>query len=247
MPPRQSPPPAGQPRRRQGPLMPSGWLWLVLLGMGMFLVWMWDATTNNRVDYSDLLNLVEAKKLSKVTFVSGEEKILGELKENWEALPPVKNQDELKKKIRNNQFATYYPPHFETDRLTAELLKLDRDLVISADQSRSALWSSILIIILPALVLIGVFFLFLLPRLRDPLGGSFLSNYIKSPARRYERNKTRVTFEDVADMESAKSELQEVVDFLRSPDKFQRLGAQVPKGVLLVGPPGTGKTLLARA
>src|SRR5207253_11486470 len=89
--------------------------------------------------------------------------------------------------------------------------------------------------------------LFLLRSLRDPLGGSFLSNYIKSPARRYERNKMRVTFYDVADMESAKSELQEVVDFLRSPEKFQRLGAQVPKGVLLVGPPSTGKTLLPRA
>src|SRR5204862_6212732 len=82
---------------------------------------------------------------------------------------------------------------------------------------------------------------------RDPLGGSFLNNYINSPARRYERSKGRVTFADVADMESAKRELQEVVDFLRSPDKFQRLGARVPKGVLLVGPPGTGKTLLARA
>jgi cell division protease FtsH len=74
-----------------------------------------------------------------------------------------------------------------------------------------------------------------------------LSNYIKSPARRYDRNKMRVTFEDVADMQGAKGELQEIVEFLRSPEKFQRLGAQVPKGVLLVGPPGTGKTLLARA
>ncbi|HEV3025309.1 MAG TPA: ATP-dependent zinc metalloprotease FtsH, partial [Pirellulales bacterium] len=61
------------------------------------------------------------------------------------------------------------------------------------------------------------------------------------------RSKMRVTFDDVADMENAKGELQEVVDFLRSPEKFQRLGAQVPKGVLLIGPPGTGKTLLARA
>src|SRR5438445_9017222 len=109
MPPRQSPPPAWQPRRRQGPVMPSGWLWLALLGMGLLMIWMWDVRSN-RVDYSDLLNLVEAKKLSKVTFVSGEEKIHGELKENWEAPPPVKNQDEIKKNIRNNQFDTYYPP-----------------------------------------------------------------------------------------------------------------------------------------
>src|SRR5207248_5994733 len=88
---------------------------------------------------------------------------------------------------------------------------------------------------------------FLLPRFRDPMGGGFLSNYIKSPARRYERNKMRITFDDVAGMQSAKSELQEMVEFLKSPEKFQRLGAVVPKGVLLVGPPGTGKTLVARA
>src|SRR5262249_59514178 len=82
---------------------------------------------------------------------------------------------------------------------------------------------------------------------RDPLGGGFLSNYVKSPAKRYDKTKMRVTFEDVANMTSAKSELQEIVDFLKSPEKFQRLGAQIPKGVLLIGPPGTGKTLLARA
>src|SRR5262249_45466365 len=66
-------------------------------------------------------------------------------------------------------------------------------------------------------------------------------------ARRYEKGKTRPTFADVADMANAKAELQEVVDFLKDPEKFARLGAQVPKGVLLVGPPGTGKTLLAKA
>src|SRR5437762_6291562 len=83
--------------------------------------------------------------------------------------------------------------------------------------------------------------------MRDPLGGGFLNNYIKSPAKRYEKSKMRVTFDDVAGMQNAKSELQEIVEFLRSPEKFQRLGAVVPKGVLLVGPPGTGKTLLAKA
>ncbi len=246
MPPRQSPPPAGQPRRRQGPVMPSGWLWLVLLGMGMFMVWMWEFTTSNPVDITELLNLVEAKQVSKVTFVSGEEKIIAQLKDNWKPPSSIENPKELEKKIHNNRFVTHYPGR-EPDKLISELRNLDRSLAIGVDPNRSGLWSSLLIIILPALVLLGVFFLFLLPRLRDPLGGSFLSNYIKSPARRYERNKMRVTFDDVADMESAKSELQEVVDFLRSPEKFQRLGAQVPKGVLLVGPPGTGKTLLARA
>src|SRR5260370_15489900 len=88
-----------------------------------------------------------------------------------------------------------------------------------------------------------IFFLFILPRLRDPLGGGFLSNYIKSPARRYDRSRLRVTFDDVADMQNAKSELQEIVEFLRSPEKFQRLRAQVPKGVLLVRPPPPAQTL----
>ena len=101
-------------------------------------------------------------------------------------------------------------------------------------------------LVIPLLFVLA-FFLLILPRFRDPLGGGFLSNYIKSPAKRYERNKMRTTFDDVADMTNAKGELQEVVEFLRSPEKFQRLGAVVPKGVLLVGPPGTGKTLLARA
>src|SRR5690349_19282768 len=100
--------------------------------------------------------------------------------------------------------------------------------------------------LLPALLLLALVFFFL-PRFRDPLGGGFLTNYIKSPAKRYERSKLRVTFDDVAGMQNAKSELQEVVEFLKTPEKFQRLGGRIPKGVLLIGPPGTGKTLLARA
>jgi len=101
-------------------------------------------------------------------------------------------------------------------------------------------------VLLPIGFLLFLFFV-LIPRFRDPLGGSFLTNYIKSPARRYDRTKMRVTFDDVADMQNAKSELQEIVEFLKDPQRFTRLGAQVPKGVLLFGPPGTGKTLLARA
>ena len=78
-------------------------------------------------------------------------------------------------------------------------------------------------------------------------GGGFLSNFSRSPAKRYEASNQAVTFQDVAGLEGVKADLGEIVEFLRDPTKFQKLGGRVPKGVLLVGPPGTGKTLLARA
>lgn len=85
-------------------------------------------------------------------------------------------------------------------------------------------------------------------RSRDQIwGGSFLTGFIKSPIKRYDSTGKRVTFADVAGLEGVKEELREIVEFLKDPGKFQRVGAKVPKGVLLMGPPGTGKTLLARA
>ena len=81
----------------------------------------------------------------------------------------------------------------------------------------------------------------------DPFGSGPLGSFIRSPAKRFKPNEQQTTFDDVAAMEHAKQDLQEVVEFLKTPAKFQRLGAQIPKGVLLMGPPGTGKTLLARA
>ena len=116
---------------------------------------------------------------------------------------------------------------------------------INAEEDQSQWIGPVLWTVLP-IALILLFFFFFLPRMRDPMGGAYTS-FVRSPARRYEKGKTRTTFDDVAGMEHAKTELQEVVEFLKNPEKFQRLGAQVPKGVLLVGPPGTGKTLLARA
>ncbi|HEV3004802.1 MAG TPA: ATP-dependent zinc metalloprotease FtsH, partial [Pirellulales bacterium] len=108
---------------------------------------------------------------------------------------------------------------------------------------------------------IYVFVLFALPllllglmwvmfrRARDQFmgGGGILSGFSKSPAKLYESGKQRVTFNDVAGLEGAKNDLAEIVEFLKNPQKFQRLGGRIPKGVLLMGPPGTGKTLLAKA
>ena len=84
-------------------------------------------------------------------------------------------------------------------------------------------------------------------RARDQFDGGILGSFVKSPAKRHDKSKQRTTFEEVAGLENAKGELQEIVEFLKNPEKFQRLGGRIPKGVLLVGPPGTGKTLLGRA
>ena len=103
-----------------------------------------------------------------------------------------------------------------------------------------------LYLLVPLLLMAG--FWMTLRRARDPLGGTgFLGGFSKSPAKRYAAGDKQVTFADVAGLDQVKADLQEIVEFLKDPKKFQRLGGRVPKGVLLMGPPGTGKTLLARA
>ncbi len=100
---------------------------------------------------------------------------------------------------------------------------------------------------LPIILMIVVWMMF--RRTRDQLmgGNGFLSSFSRSTAKRYEPNDQQTTFADVAGLDGVKADLQEIVDFLKAPEKFQRLGGRIPKGVLLNGPPGTGKTLLARA
>jgi len=101
-------------------------------------------------------------------------------------------------------------------------------------------------LLVPLVLMVGLYLA--LRRSRDPLGNTtFLGGFSKSPAKRYAAGDKQVTFADVAGLEQVKADLEEIVEFLKDPKKFQRLGGRVPKGVLLMGPPGTGKTLLARA
>ncbi|MHC2070699.1 ATP-dependent zinc metalloprotease FtsH [Bremerella sp. T1] len=119
-----------------------------------------------------------------------------------------------------------------------------REIDTSSQAMQSIIW--IVIMLLPLVFLFIIWNSF--RRSRDQImGGGFLSGFSKSPAKRYEATRKAITFKDVAGLEGVKSDLLEIVDFLRTPEKFERLGGQIPKGVLLVGPPGTGKTLLARA
>ncbi len=235
--------------------MPGSWIWLVLLAivLGVFLVSSFGST--QQVDWSEFLKLVnnpdDAKYVKKISF-QGPRRLVVELDydkkvEGREGLPA--NVEHLRHDLLHgtNKFTTTSWP-LDDRSLPETLTKLSQNGVqIPVEEDHSSWFNSVIMfIVLPAALLLGIF-LFILPRFRDPLGGGFLSNYIKSPAKRYDKSKMRVTFEDVADMQAAKGELQEIVEFLKSPEKFQRLGAVVPKGVLLVGPPGTGKTLLARA
>jgi cell division protease FtsH len=127
-----------------------------------------------------------------------------------------------------------------------QLLKEKTVWMYKAPSDRSAMFVTLLSLLLPLLLFFFLWSMFRRTR-EQIMGGGFLSGFSKSPAKRYESTDTPITFKDVAGLESVKADLQEIVDFLRDPERFQRLGGRVPKGVLLNGPPGTGKTLLARA
>ena len=115
---------------------------------------------------------------------------------------------------------------------------------IRVQSAQPSAWMQILSGLLPILLLVGVWVFFM----RQMQGGARgAMGFGKSKAKLLTENKTKVTFDDVAGVDEAKEELNEIVDFLKEPAKFQRLGGKIPKGALLVGPPGTGKTLLARA
>ena len=141
----------------------------------------------------------------------------------------------------NNQaFTTYLPMEYP------ELLGMlrDRGVVITGEPASTSPWLTALFSWAPFLIIIG-FWIFFMRQMQS--GGNKALSFGKSRARLLTAHQKKVTFKDVAGVDEAKEELHEIIDFLKEPQKFQKLGGRIPKGVLLVGPPGTGKTLLARA
>jgi cell division protease FtsH len=173
------------------------------------------------IPYSQFKQYVSEGTVSKVTI--GPENIVGTLKG--------------KDKKPGEEFTTV--------RVTdPNLVKdLDEHKVSYSGHYESKFLSTVLSWIIP----IGIFFLIWRYAMKKMGPGMGVMSFGKSKAKLFAENETRVTFADVAGIDEAKEELQEVVEFLRNPGKFQKLGGRIPKGVLLVGPPGTGKTLLARA
>jgi cell division protease FtsH len=172
------------------------------------------------IPFSDFLSEVDAKKVSDIT---------------------IRGQYVYGQTADGHPFATYLPPNTNLTEMLAG--KSVRIAAQPEDTSAPSFWS-ILISWFPMLLLIGVWVFFM----RQMQSGSGKAmGFGRSRARMLTEKTGRITFEDVAGVDEAKQELEEVVEFLREPQKFQRLGGKIPKGVLLVGPPGTGKTLIARA
>ena len=246
------PGPAAPPPKRAG--LPQAW-WLAVGLLVAAVVFFLTVDTTPTINESDLFRLLDAGQVKKLVFI-GKQRAEGEVRD-------PKSELATSLKLSGGKFVLTTPNTNQLDVYSEKLRARDKAALerIKAANPADAtpimdvsfldeppqflgplLWT-----LLPLVLFVAFFVFFLLPRLRDPGGGGFLNSYIRSPAKKYEKNRGRITFDDVAGMEPAKRELQEIVDFLRNPDKFTRLGAQVPKGVLLVGPPGTGKTLLAKA
>ncbi len=231
--------PKGSRRRTES--MPGGWLWIVILllaGVVVYISVAWPGYGS--IDYSEFKDLANENKVAKVTLREGSNTMVVELKDK-DKLP-----DAIKKQVRNDRVEVLL---WKGDVDSGEVSKfLDLKNIPRKTEREMTSWiGPIFTFLFTLMLLAAIFFFLILPRFRDPLGSNFLNNYIRSPAKRFDKTKMRTTFEDVADMANAKYELQEIVEFLKNPEKFQKLGAQIPKGVLLIGPPGTGKTLLARA
>ena len=218
------------------------WVWLLVLVL-LFGYFLWagsnGAGTVAELTYTQFKQEVRNGTVAEVT-IHGQE-ISGKYRQGT---APVSLETEARAE-RVNRFQTAMPA-FQDPKLM-NLLETN-DVEVRVVPERESWLGPLLLGLLPLLILIGLFW-YASRRMRDQLGGmgQQISGFTKSQAKRFEKSESSITFDDVAGSENAKRDVQELVDYLTDPGQFRNLGAEIPRGVLLMGPPGTGKTLLAKA
>ena len=198
------------------------WVVLFLLVLALFNMFTGGSSTvsqSNEVSYSDFVRSVESDEVNAVTLDGEQIRFLGNDGQTYSVIKP-------------------------SDAQITQLL-IDNNVSLRAEQQQQSGFQTFILSLLPFLLLIGVWVYFMNRMQGGGRGGAM--GFGKSKAKMLTEKQGRVSFDDVAGIDEAKEELEEIVEFLRNPQKFSRLGGKIPKGALLVGPPGTGKTLLARA
>ncbi len=247
------PRPAGRARRPWRPSTLSTFIFLLLLITILLLVTSQGLGVREIPFHPDFMAAVESHNIKRIVIQGNQG--TGEFRvppEDPNATEAEIQANGGKRPQLSAQFRVSLPPK---EVLGADFVEKVNNSG-TEEQPAVALWEEesdygsgivVLFYIISAGVLIGVMVFFYRRAQSQMTGGGILGGFGKSPARRYEASKTRVTFNDVAGLDNVKKDLQEIVEFLKNPEKFQRLGGRIPKGTLLFGPPGTGKTLLARA
>lgn len=227
---------------------PSPWLFVVVAVVVMLLYAILQMPKMSHIeDYGYFVKLVRDGHVQRIEIA--EDEANGIFKDRPPLESELDSQGQLRKERKSleKRFSVHL---LKNDQARQDLNKLLEDKgaqVVTKPKTDSALVVTWIVAIILPIVLFAVLWISF-RRTRDQImGGGFLSGFSKSNAKRYEPSQQSVTFADVAGLEGVKQDLQEMVDFLKDPKKFQRLGGRIPRGVLLLGPPGTGKTLLARA
>ena len=257
--------PASERPDLQRPRPASSWLIfaLAIVMLGVMLYYNRENAKRQEISYGKFVEELKAGHVAKVSISN--QLIQGELKPGVAlpvekpdekpgqkqpaakppATPEAGKQSDKDKPAAGAEFYVVIP-RVAGEQLDGLLLEHLGEHYKAAEDNSDIGLAILLYLSVPIVLLVVMWLMF--RRARDQfLGGGILSGFNKSPAKRYETGKQRITFEDVAGLEGVKHDLEEIVEFLKSPEKFQRLGGRIPKGTLLMGPPGAGKTLLAKA